>query len=137
MQLYDEVPDFSDRENSTVPPSALDAFRKWLNIFYASHPYIKEGEGARDYNLAGAFLAGEDPRGDERGHLHDEVNGLQLKKSNHISGANNGRWFKARNSNGDVWVYEVAPNSMYTKGFYNRYFAKNEPNAILLDDRRI
>ena len=59
---------------SKIPKEKLDAYESYKNIF--------DLEETDDYDLAGAFLSGQEP--DENGHLGSfGINGKLLKSPNH------------------------------------------------------
>jgi len=126
--------DLTGQYNTTLTPEELAAYKAWLAQLSAFKGRDVSGD-TFDYDLAGAFKAGETP--DARGHLDD-----RFKKPNHMtfsqesiySGSDpmtaGGQWLPHRPGR---WDFQASPANLRSHGraALEDYFRRVEPNSHL------
>lgn len=83
---------FLNRWNTNIPKDKIKAYREYLAKY-------KKGDGygdAEDYDIKGAFMAGEKP--DERGHMTD-----RFKKPNHPTFSKSSQYNGKNGEEGGDW----------------------------------
>ena len=124
--------DFSERYNTELSSEDESRFQEWAR---------KENRAGDvyDYDLRGAWkeLQSGDMEEDARGHLGDKY-----KKPNHPTFSDQSQYNGVDGYVGGAWseeggktVYRVAKGNLLSKTQLARYFARAEPDVVLVDER--
>ena len=123
--------DFTNRYNTQLSPREEALFQDWLSTTG------RQGD-LYDYDLRGAWKSGDVFKLDGRGHLPDTY-----KKPNHPTFSNESQYSGQDGFVGGHWselpngkyVFTTGNSPMISKEGLQGYFTRNEPSAVLMDNR--